>query len=119
MASVTATGAPAPVTTPPPPPPVEPFADFTIVVDDDETEPWDGDASAGKADHAAASATSTGGFLVGGDAPEGADGATDEIDKEKAAAKAAAKREKELKKAIKDYMKTSLSRYDLRRVRWP
>lgn len=120
MASVAPTGAPPPVTTPPPASPVEPFADFVIDVEDDDLELWDGDARAAAPGGAARQATSLGGFLVGGDTPPGdADGEVDAIDEEKAAAKAAAKREKELKKAIKDYMKTSLSRYDLRRVCGP
>lgn len=119
MASVAASGAPPPVTTPPPASPVEPFSDFTIDVEDDDTEAWDGDARAAAPGGAAGPATSMGGFLVRGDTPGDADGAADEIEEEKAAAKAAAKREKELKKAIKDYMKTSLSRYGLRRVWCP
>lgn len=116
MVSLAAKGAPPPVATPPPPPPVEPFADFTVDVEDDDTEPWNEDARAASPGRSDGQTTTSGGFLASGDALRDADGAVDEIDEEKAAAKAAAKREKEIKKAIKDYMKTSLSRYDLQRV---
>lgn len=92
---------------PAPPPPIAPLphTDVTVAMDsgDDGSvgEPGDrGELPGGRAAWGPAE-----------DAPACRRGSSlDEVGEEKAAAKAAAKNEKELRKALKDYMKTSLSR---------
>lgn len=105
-------GAPPPVVTPSSSPPLSlSFPDVTVDVDADA----DGKASEG-AGRTLANASTCEDNLArdctrSDDSPADTARPGDEVDVEKAAAvKAAAKREKDLKKAIKDYMKTSLSR---------
>lgn len=87
---------------PVPPPPIAAYPDVTVCMDDaaddcsveDLYEPsavWRGDK-------------------MYDDKPTERRTSMDEVDEEKAAAAIEAKRQKELKKAVKDYMKTSLSR---------
>lgn len=114
-AAVTAGTAPPPhLVTPPSLPAGVPFFDVTVDIDGiDGNDDGDTSTGAGALGSAAADvARSPVGSAVGGDDQADAPGTGDDVEAEKAAAvKAAAKREKELKKAVKDYMKTALSRY--------
>lgn len=102
--AATRLGAPAP------PPPIAAYPDVAVCMDDvaddvsveDPYEPpaaWKGDG-------------------VYEDKPAARNVSIDEVQEEKAAAALDAKRQKELKKAIKDYMKTSLSRYVRGAIQW-
>eukprot|EP00170_Pyropia_yezoensis_P003435 contig_14340_g3442 len=112
-AAVTAGTAPPPhLVTPPSLPAGVPFFDVTVDIDGiDGNDDGDTSTGAGALGSAAADvARSPVGSAVGGDDQADAPGTGDDVEAEKAAAvKAAAKREKELKKAVKDYMKTALS----------
>lgn len=113
-AAVTAGTAPPPhLVTPPSLPAGEPFFDVTVDIDGNDDGDGDTSTSAGALGSAAADvARSTMGSTLDEDAHAAALSTGDDVEAEKAAAvKAAAKREKELKKAVKDYMKTALSRY--------
>ncbi|GAB0493594.1 hypothetical protein MMPV_004879 [Pyropia vietnamensis] len=111
MKSVGTTGALSPVATPPSSPPLAaPFPDITVDVNVDSDEEATVGAGGMLTTATTGEDTSARGFTKSDDAPADVAGVGDENDAEKqAAVMAAAKREKRLKKAIKDYMKTSLS----------